>query len=122
MNEKRLNEIHARLEGATPTDLEPTFRDEIWFIRHIEEIILAYRQDIPDLLDALQAAEQRATEAERIIEIALEERYQEEVVDTEMEDLDIGEDGYYADKSDWLDSRLDEWKQVATIDTAEGKE
>src|SRR3990167_7408825 len=59
MDEKRLNEIRARLEGATPTDLEPTFRDEVWFIRHIEEIIKAYRQDIPDLLDALQTAEQQ---------------------------------------------------------------
>ena len=59
MNEKRLNEIHARLEGATPTDLEPTFRDEVWFIRHIEEIIKAYRQDIPDLLDEIYSLRQQ---------------------------------------------------------------
>ena len=50
MNEQRLSEIRKRLEGATPTENEPSFKDEVWFIKHLEEIIAAYRQDIPDLL------------------------------------------------------------------------
>ena len=72
MDNQRLEKIRTRLEGATPTDLEPTFRDEVWFIRHIEEIIEAYRQDIPDLLDALQAAEQEATKARELLYNLLE--------------------------------------------------
>ena len=64
MDEQRLNEIRERLDGAIPTHLEPAFKDEVWFIRHLEEVITAYRQDVPDLLEALRAAEQRAAEVE----------------------------------------------------------
>ena len=115
--EERANAAESFLEGLTPGGSEfhgnPTMCAQ-WVADRLSTMAKLVLQR--------KAAEQQVAEAERIIEVALEERYQDEVVDTGMEDLDIGEDGYYADKSDWLDSRLDEWKQVATIDTAEGKE
>ena len=45
-----IKEIKEKVEGATPTRFEPTFKDEVWFIHHLEEIILSYRQDMPRLI------------------------------------------------------------------------
>ena len=46
---------------------------------------------------------------ERALQIAAEDAYQEEVVDTEMEELVIGNDGEYFSKQEWIDERIEDW-------------
>jgi len=46
-----------------------------------------------------------------IIHAALEEAYQDEVIDTDMEDSLIGEYKEYADKADWNECRIREWEE-----------
>lgn len=43
------------------------------------------------------------------LRIAAEQAYQNEIVDTQMEQSLIGEDKEYADKEDWIGSRMMEW-------------
>lgn len=49
----------------------------------------------------------KKTKYGRIILSLVEELYEHEVRDTQMEKLMIGEGRDYADKQDWIDSKLD---------------
>lgn len=49
----------------------------------------------------------RKTKYGKIILSLVEELYRNEVIETQMEKLIIGEGKDYADKEDWIDSRLD---------------
>jgi len=48
----------------------------------------------------------------KIIIKALEEAYQSEVIDTGMEEENIGKDNEYSDKEDWMWCRLKIWKDA----------
>lgn len=48
----------------------------------------------------------------RIVRNALEEAYQNDVVDTLMESRIIGEGKYYVDKDEWMQCKLEEWMEV----------
>ena len=41
--------------------------------------------------------------------IAANEAYQNEVVDTGMESYEIGDNGYYRDRKDWIDCKITSW-------------
>ena len=41
--------------------------------------------------------------------VAANEAYQNEVVDTGMEAIEIGDDGPYKDKKDWIDCKITSW-------------
>lgn len=56
---------------------------------------------------------QRAVTAERALQIAAEDFYQSEVVDTEMEELMIGQGQDYANKQEWLEAKIEEWMDAA---------
>lgn len=51
--------------------------------------------------------------AQRALQVAAEEVYQSEVVDTEMEDLMIGEGLDYGSKEEFIESKIDEWMDAA---------
>ena len=46
----------------------------------------------------------------KIVYFAAEEAYNNEVIDTEMKDMIIGEGLYFASKEDWIEARIQEWK------------
>ena len=50
----------------------------------------------------------------RVILNALEDAWQAEIIDPEMYESEIGPDNTYADKADWLDSKLTDWMQRRT--------
>ena len=54
-----------------------------------------------------------------VIRIAAEEAYQNEVIDTLMEESIIGEGKEYRRKGDWLQSKVDSWFTEA-VDEYEG--
>jgi len=41
--------------------------------------------------------------------IAANEAYQNEVVDTGMESYEIGDNGYYRDRKDWIECKITSW-------------
>lgn len=43
------------------------------------------------------------------LELAAGEAYQDEVIDTEMEDVIIGEDGEFATPEDWTKAKVQQW-------------
>lgn len=55
---------------------------------------------------------QRIKQLEGLLKVALDEAYQQEVLDTGMESSWIGPEKEYADKSDWLQSKWAEWDEI----------
>lgn len=51
-------------------------------------------------------------DAENALRVAAEEAYNEEIIDTLMEDITIGEDNEYVSKEDWIDERIEKWYKV----------
>jgi len=47
----------------------------------------------------------------KILIFAIEQLYESEVIDTDMEYLTIGKDNSYYDKQDWIESKLWELKE-----------
>ena len=70
-------------------------------VHHLE---LYYDQRIEDLKAQL-------AEKDKVIEVALDEAYQNEVVDTDMEHIVIG--GEYLNKDDWKESKEYAWEEEA---------
>lgn len=50
---------------------------------------------------------------------AAEERWKEEVVDTDMVDLTIGQDGEFDTKEDWFHDKINEWIEGAAKSLAD---
>jgi len=48
--------------------------------------------------------------------IAAKEAYKSEVVDTEMADSIIGEDGYFSTPEEWIEARVTEWLEEAELE------
>ena len=46
----------------------------------------------------------------KVLTEALKETYQSEMKDTQMEHMEVGEGKTYADKQDWAESKLHEWR------------
>lgn len=45
----------------------------------------------------------------KALQIAAEDAYKSDVVDTEMEEIIIGENGDYSSKEEWITDRLEDW-------------
>ena len=52
------------------------------------------------------------------LRVAAEQAYKDEVVDTGMEELIIGEDNAFFDKNEWVACRMSEWLEEAEINRA----
>ena len=52
------------------------------------------------------------------LRVAAEQAYKDEVIDTCMEELIIGEDNDFYDKQDWIACRMAEWLEEAEINRA----
>ena len=50
----------------------------------------------------------------KIAYFAAEQAYESEVIDTGMYDLVIGCDKDFADKNEWIESKIQEWKDEFT--------
>ena len=59
---------------------------------------------------AAAVAQDRVEELFLVIKRIQEYAYKAEVIDTEMEDLIIGDGKEYADKQDWMDTWLDQFE------------
>lgn len=47
--------------------------------------------------------------------IAAKAAYQDEVIDTDMEDSTVGEGGDFETKEEWIQARVDEWLEEAEL-------
>lgn len=57
----------------------------------------------------------RALKAEAALRIAAEDAYKEEVIETDMKDILIGEGKDYANREEWLEDRLESWSRRVTL-------
>ena len=95
MRQSRL--LHIKSSGTRQVD-----------ISQVEAAKFGFRFGFIAGLDHAQA---KIEVLEAIIKNALNEAYQNEVLDTQMERSLVGmPNGQYADKQDWLDSKVEEWK------------
>lgn len=58
---------------------------------------------------------------ELALEIAAEECFQSEVIETDMQSILIGEFGDYASKEDWIEQRIKRWLEEAVERTSKKK-
>ena len=49
------------------------------------------------------------------LNLASKEAYQHEIIDTEMEEIEIGERCDYSNKEDWLEDKINSWIEEADV-------
>lgn len=72
--------------------------------------------DIENLRVANGKLQAKLKVVEKALGIAAQEAYHSEVIDTDMEDITIGEDGDYTSREEWIEDRVDSWMSESKKD------
>ena len=76
---------------------------------NLQERVNLLEIDLKDEKGLVKELEKTNRQLVAAIKVAAEEVYQNEIVDTNMEELNIGKGKEFVDKEDWIKTKIENW-------------